>query len=253
MGTFKFKRFEVRNEQAAMKVNTDGVLLGAAAPLRREDRQILDIGTGTGVIALMLAQRIHDIQVNADGTMITGIDIDHSAAEEAGQNFKASPWTETLTCLETGLASLERALDDSGDGVRYDLIVSNPPYYDSSLTNPDGRKATARHTGGAEPDCGLSFREVMDFAEKRLAEDGRLAIVLPADQEAALLRYGRMRNLHPSEIMRIRTVERKAPARIIVSFTKTRTETEEKMLTIMEKGKYTLQYISLTKDFYLFA
>ena len=252
MGTFRFKRFEVKNEKAAMKVNTDGVLLGAVAPLKASDEAILDIGTGTGVIALMLAQRLQEMKVNADATMdktrILGIDIDKGASEEARENFLASPWTKALTCMEAGLDELDR----KDDGLRYDLIVSNPPYYDSSLTNPDGRKTTARHTGSPDQGCGLSFREVLDFAGRRLEEDGRVAIVLPADQETSLLRHGRMCGLHPIAILRIRTVERKAPIRIIVSFSRERRHTEEHLLTIMEKGEYTMQYISLTKDFYLF-
>ena len=246
-----------------MKVNTDGVLLGAYTPLRSSDSTILDIGTGTGVIALMLAQRLTDLREgqcrtsddNAGAPVLTsdkeleiiGIDIDPEAAAEAEENFRTSPWTEALTSKALSLDGLERSLGDGGQ--RFDLIVSNPPYYDSSLTNPDGRKATARHTWEES----LSFREVMDFAERRLAEDGRLAVVLPADQEDALMRYGRMRGLFATDILKIRTVERKKPMRMIAVFSRTRGIAEENILTIMEKGKYTQRYISLTKDFYLFA
>lgn len=258
MSVFRFKRFAVRNERAAMKVNTDGVLLGVCAPLMSSDLSILDIGTGTGVIALMLAQRLADLREGPCGEIaprpgigaepeIIGIDIDPDAAAEAEENFRSSPWTEALTSLEVSLDGLEQRLGDSGK--MFDLIVSNPPYYDSSLTNPDERKATARHTGGES----LSFREVMDFAERRLADGGRLAIVLPADQENALTRYGRMKGLFASNILRIRTVERKKPIRTIAVFSRERRETEESVLTIMEKGEYTSQYTSLTKDFYLFS
>lgn len=243
MSVFHFKKFDVRNDKSAMKVNTDGVLLGAVAPLKPTDRQILDIGTGTGTIALMLAQRLsQDAGEIPSGAMITGIDIDNDAAAEAGENFLASPWSGILKALHTPLSDYE-------PGCRFDLIVSNPPYYDDSLTNPDVRKATARHTGD-----GLSFRDILEFAESRLNDGGRLCLILPSDQEKELLRYGRMHGLYPANILRIKTVERKNPSRIIVTFVAgNRVKNEEDSLVIMEKGSYTMQYLSLIKDFYLFA
>lgn len=260
MSVFHFKKFDVENSRSAMKVNTDGVLLGAVASIETTDRQVLDIGTGTGVIALMLAQRYDSDGLSPE---ITGIDIDQDAAEEAKVNFQNSPWHEILTSYNLALEDYSKV-----DGTRmYDLIVSNPPYYDSSLTNPDGRRAAARHTGE-----GLSYREIMEFAKDRLTETGRLALVLPSDQEAALARYGRMCGFSLSRILRIRTVERKQAARIITVFSRQRTPEmdaggeavrmpagpkpvwkDDTTLTLMEKGKYTGQYISLVEDFYLFA
>ena len=105
MSVFHFKKFDVRNDKSAMKVNTDGVLLGAVAPLKPTDRQILDIGTGTGTIALMLAQRLNqDAGEIPSGAMITGIDIDNDAAAEAGENFRESPWDGILAALHTPLS-----------------------------------------------------------------------------------------------------------------------------------------------------
>lgn len=243
MSVFHFKKFDVRNDKSAMKVNTDGVLLGAVAPLKPTDRQILDIGTGTGTIALMLAQRLsQDAGEIPSGAMITGIDIDNDAAAEAGENFRESPWDGILAALHTPLS-------EYNPDRKFDLIVSNPPYYDASLTNPDARKAAARHTAD-----GLSYREILAFAETRLEQAGRLCIILPADQEKDLLRYGRMYGLYPVNTLRIKTVQRKAPSRIIVTFVAgNRVENEEDSLVIMEKGSYTMQYLSLVKDFYLFA
>lgn len=233
-----------------MKVNTDGVLLGIAAPVNISDTDILDIGTGTGTIALIIAQRLHDIGGIMDNVNVTGIDIDAPAAEEAGINFSHSPWANSLTAKNISLADFSTETD----GRKFDLIVSNPPYYDASLTNPDARKTTARHTGATgESTCGMSFREVLTFASGHMKGGGRVSIVLPADQEAALARYGRMCGLHIRNILRVKTVERKQPSRIIVSFTKEKSVPQEQTLTIMEKGKYTSQYISLVKEFYLFA
>lgn len=245
MGTFRFKRFEVVNERSAMKVNTDGVLLGAAMTIRPEDRCMLDIGTGTGTIALMAAQRI-----SGNAIMIDAIDIDEPSATEAAMNFANSPWAE---CLHAHNMSLDAfaAMDDGDEGPvrKYDLIFSNPPYFEDSLTAPDERKSTARHTSD-----GLSYRDIFEFAKERLTDRGRVSLVLPADQEAALCRYARMCGLHLFRILRVRTVPRKAPSRMIAEFSRHRCETvKEELLTIQNEGQYTQEYLSLTHDFYMFA
>ena len=243
MGVFKFKRFEVINERSAMKVNTDGVLLGAAMTVREGDRCLLDIGTGTGTIALMAAQRVHE---HTSDVRIDAIDIDEPSASEAGANFQNSPWSESLHAHNMSLDEFAQSLPDDRS---YDLIFSNPPYFEDSLTAPDERKSTARHTSD-----GLSYRDILEFAKVRLTENGRVALVLPADQEAALCRYARMCGLHLFRILRVRTVPRKAPARMIVEFSRQRCESvAEELLTIQDKGQYTEEYLSLTHEFYIFA
>ena len=251
--SFRFKRFSVRNERSAMKVNTDGVLLGAVVPVCGADCRVLDIGTGTGVIALMLAQRLTADTGQASRMRplrILGIDIDPDAAAEAADNFASSEWAEALTSEKISLESLEVRLAETASEA-FDIIVSNPPYYDSSLTNPDGKKAVARHTN--LPQGSLSYREVMEFAARHLSATGRLSVVLPSDQEFAALRYARMCGLHLSHLLRVRTVERKQPKRFIATFVTAPCECRTQMLTIMEKGKYTDDYIFLVKDFYLFG
>ena len=244
MSTFRFKRFNVVNERSAMKVNTDGVLLGAAMTISGQDRRLLDIGTGTGTIALMAAQRLSDI--SAEGFCVDAIDIDEPSASEAAANFADSPWTDFLHLYHASLESFGRFADN---GVEYDLIFSNPPYFEDSLTAPDLRKSTARHTSD-----GLSYRDIFEFAAKHLSAQGRVSFVLPADQEDSLCRYARMCGLHLFRILRIRTVPRKAPSRIIAEFSRRRTDQpEDSVLTIQNEGQYTQEYLSLTKDFYLFA
>ena len=263
MSTFRFKRFEVVNERSAMKVNTDGVLLGAAMTIRPEDRCMLDIGTGTGTIALMAAQRVfggeipgkagndgEDTREESGVTKIDAIDIDEPSATEAAMNFANSPWAE---CLHAHNMSLDAfaAMDDGDEGPvrKYDLIFSNPPYFEDSLTAPDERKSTARHTSE-----GLSYRDIFEFAKERLTDSGRVSLVLPADQEAALCRYARMCGLHLFRILRVRTVPRKAPSRMIAEFSRQRCETiKEELLTIQNEGQYTQEYLSLTHNFYMFA
>lgn len=243
MGVFNFKRFSVVNERSAMKVNTDGVLLGAAMTIRQSDRNLLDIGTGTGTIALMAAQRLSaDDSFNA--VSIEAIDIDEPSASEAAVNFSTSPWSDSLKAFNLPLDKFAESSDKS-----YDLIFSNPPYFEDSLTAPDERKSTARHTSE-----GLSYRDILEFAKERLAADGRVSFVLPADQEHALSRYARMCGLHLFRIIKVRTVPRKAPGRIIAEFSRQRVDSPvEELLTIQDEGKYTQEYLSLMHDFYLFA
>ena len=265
---FHFKKFDIINERSAMKVNTDGVLLGAAMTITPDDRHLLDIGTGTGTIALMAAQRLADMlscnDCNENIACVTersidAIDIDEPSASEAAQNFRNSPWADMLYAHNMSLeefASNNRnchqqvsQTDILHGSESYDLIFSNPPYFEDSLIAPDERKSTARHTSE-----GLSYRDIFDFAKERLTKKGRVALVLPSDQEAAVCRYARMSGLHLSKILRVRTVPRKSPTRMVVEFSRDRIEKpEDTILTIQNEGQYTEEYLSLTRDFYLFA
>jgi tRNA1Val (adenine37-N6)-methyltransferase len=246
MGVFRFKKFEVVNERSAMKVNTDGVLLGASMTIHPSDRNLLDVGTGTGTIALMAAQRLNDACSDGkDEICVHAIDIDEASATEAAANFSNSPWTEMLHAFHMPLDEYE----DIEDGRRYDLIFSNPPYFEDSLNAPELRRNNARHTS-----TGLSYREILDFAAARLSDVGRVAFVLPAETEVALCRHARMDGLHLSKILRIKTVPRKEPSRIVAEFSRMRNESvQDTVLTIQNEGKYTEEYLSLMRDFYLFA
>ena len=230
MAVFRFKQFSVSNTHSAMKVNTDGVLLGAAMTIPPDASTMLDIGTGTGTIALMAAQR-------HPGATIHAIDIDEASAREAAQNFKESPWGGRLTAFHTALA-------DFKPECKYSHIFSNPPYYDNSLTNPDERKAEARHN------LNLSYSHILAFAADNLTPEGTLSLILPADTRRNLLREAGSWGLFPFRILMIRTTPRKEPSRMIVEFSFKRTTPEEDLLTIQESGKYTQEYISLTDSFY---
>lgn len=236
MGVFRFKKFSVVNDRSAMKVNTDGVLLGAAMSVRGS--RLLDIGTGTGTIALIAAQRL-----SASGFPafhIDAIDIDGPSAAEADANFVASPWTGSL-------AALHVALEDFRPEAKYDMIFSNPPYFEDSLENPEERKAGSRHTSA------MSYRDILVFAGTWLAPDGRVALVLPFDRLSPLLREARSRGFFPFRTLRVRTTPSKPFARVIIEFSRNRVEAVEEDLTIQDGGEYTPEYLSLVKDFYLFA
>ena len=269
MGVFRFKRFSVENDRSAMKVNTDGVLLGASMTLKPSDRLLLDIGTGTGTIALMAAQRLSDLDalsgLPAERSIslniceasrkvgrnvpversIYAIDIDEASADEAGKNFKESPWPDILQAHHASLDEISGTFKDT----RFDLIFSNPPYFEDSLTAPDKRKSTARHTSD-----GLSYRDILDFASKNLADDGRVSLVLPAEQEHDLCRYARMNGLYLFRMVYVKTVPRKQPSRMVAEFSRLRCDDPETTcLTIQNEGKYTSEYLSLMHEFYLFA
>ena len=240
MSVFRFRRFTVENTESAMKVNTDGVLLGALMTLRAADRNCLDVGTGTGTVALMAAQRLYDAGVS--DARITAIDIDGPSAREAAMNFAGSPWPDMLEAKHLPLSGL------SGPDVpaAFDHIFSNPPYYDLSLQAPDMRRNAARHTDT------LSYRELAAFAAEHLASDGILSMILPADSELWLLRHARMNGLQPVRIVRIRTVERKKPSRIVAEFSKRHSgDCLEQLLTLMKDGSFTPEYRELTKPFYI--
>lgn len=232
-----------------MKVNTDGVLLGAAMTIHSTDRRFLDVGTGTGTIALMAAQRISDVLSASSDIQeqfrVDAVDLDEPSIQEASANFQNSPWSNNLQAHHAAFDEFAEAHATT----TYDLIFSNPPYFEDSLLAPLERRSQARHTA-----TGLSYRELLDYARKALSEDGRVSIVLPSDQEFSLCRYARMSGLHVFRILRVRTIPRKEPTRIIAEFSRHRCDSPtEELLTIQSEGKYTDEYLSLTRGFYLFS
>jgi len=229
---FRFKQFSIRNEHSALKVGTDAVLLGSAVKVLPSDLRILDIGTGTGVIALMLAQRCPEAH-------ITGIDIDSLSFEEAKANFLSSPWLGRLTAVRGDL----RDFHPNG---KFNLIVSNPPFYDSSLLNPDGREAAAKHS------VSLSVVDICAFSEAHLTPEGRLSLVFPSELLSLWKRTAASFGLFVSEVLFIRTTDKKPPKRIIAEFVRERpVSTSEKELILMRNGTRSEEHTLLTKDFYL--
>ena len=221
-----------------MKVGTDGVLLGAYAscPEQRGVR-ILDVGTGCGLIALMMAQK-------CPGAHIDAIDIDANAASQAAENFAASPWSELL---HTHHCSLQEWQPEE----RYHLIVSNPPYFQNSLKNPDKGRQTARHTDG------LSYEELIAHSARLLTDNGQLALILPADAETEVTHLAADYDLFPSRIAHVYSKETKPVRRVLLAFNRNTDRPEyrhteiSKLVLEDEKGGRSAAYSELCKEFYL--
>lgn len=228
---FAFKQFTVRHDRCAMKVGTDGVLLGAWTDLSHS-RRILDIGTGTGLIALMLAQRCMDAR-------ITAIDLDSAAVEQAQENIQASPWKDRIEALQQDICTYH-------PNGTFDTIVSNPPYFIDSLKCPDGQRSTARHTDTLDAD------RLIGKVSELLTSDGQFSIILPAEQTEDLIRVAGEKGLHPSRQTWVITRPGLSPKRILMEFRKIPVTLQPDELVIeLERHVYSEEYIALTKEFYL--
>lgn len=244
-GGFSFKQFHVDHDFCAMKVGTDGILLGAWADLdgqRGGVTNILDIGTGTGLISLMLAQRA-DAGVN-----ITAIDIAADACRQARQNVAQSPWPSAIQVSHTPLQDFSR---QHNDNPTFDLIVSNPPYFVHGQSFDDPARQLARHTSS------LTHKELLEHALALLAPQGKIALVLPYDAGRELVLY--CRSLDNNSVyspglraVNIKTTPRKAYSRMLLEISREpRPYQESELIIHSPTGGYSEDYIALTQNFYL--
>ena len=230
---FRFKQFEIDQGNCAMKINTDGVLLGAWA-VATQVRTILDIGTGTGVIALMLAQRFAQARVDA-------VEIDAEAAQQAALNFKAAPFSNAMQVLEGSFTDYQEA--EQG----YDLIVSNPPFYTNALWNPDERKKLARHADA------LFFEQLIAFVAAKLNDKGSFQCIVPT--ELADWMVATLLPQHPLFLqaqLEIRSFAEEPVIRKILKIGKEETALLADSLVIYaERGVYSADYKNILQPFFL--
>ena len=229
---FIFKHFTVNQEGCPFKVGTDGVLLGACANVSGK-KKILDIGTGTGLISLMLAQRCK--------AEITAIEPDPNSFLQASANIRSSMWADRIILKNCLLQNLEHF-----DGL-FNLIVCNPPYFIASLVNPDPSRAFARHNNS------LTHQDILRGVSRLLAPDGLLQLILPPDEGNRFMAKASEYGFFCNSILKIRSVPSSGIKRVILGFTRQKIDRVESCLTI-EKGRrheYTEEYIRLTKDFYI--
>ena len=227
---FRFKQFTVYHNQCAMKVGTDGVLLGAWTKCDTSGN-ILDIGTGSGLIALMLAQRTR--------ATINAIDIDKGAYEQAKLNFSESPFSDRLRIYHT-------SLQDFHPGNTYNLLVSNPPFFTNSLKSPDSQRNTARH------DDSLSLDSLFSHARRLLSPDGRFCLIVPVKQEESINQIARKNQLHLKHKTIVFPTPNSKPRRTLLEYLpKQETYIEDQIIIEIARHQYSDEFKQLTKEYYL--
>ncbi len=228
---FHFKLFSVKHDRCAHKVGTDGVLLGAWADVHAANR-ILDVGTGSGVIALMLAQR------TLSQTKIDAIDLSLSDCEQAKENVAESPWPEKIKIFHVALQKFESE--------PYDLIVSNPPFFIDSAKPPAEDRTRARHTEA------LPSEELLAHAKRLIAPHGKLCAILPVTEAQNFMALAETQGWHCSRVCEFRARANKPPERLLFQLQLEKKEVEKESLILYENGEeWTTAYKNLTRDFYL--
>lgn len=231
---FQFKQFTIQQHNTAMKVGTDGVLLGAWVNLDLKPFSILDIGAGTGLIALMLAQR-------SNAELIDAIELEGSAYEQTVNNFESSDWGDRLFCYHTSLQQFSEEVDDT-----YDLIISNPPFYTSTYKELPQERAMARHTES------LSYKELVESTAKLLSENGNCAFIIPYQEETNFIAIAKENNLFLNRITNVKGNKNASIKRSLLQFSFVEKPIEKTELVIeIARHTYTQEYIKLVKDFYL--
>ena len=235
MSKFSFKQFSVQQDRCAMKVGTDGVLLGAWCPIDNNPFSILDIGTGTGIIALMLAQRSHAEQIDA-------LEIDEDAYEQAVENFENSSWSDRLFCFHAGL---DEFVDEPEDD--YDLIVSNPPFYSEDYKTDNSQRDLARFQDA------MPFEDLIEAADLLLSENGIFSVIIPFKEEKRFIDLCSNVELYPVKITRVKGTHSTPIVRSLMAFKRYELAvlTADELVVETSRHVYTDEYINLTKEFYL--
>ena len=235
MSIFNFKQFSVQQDQCAMKIGTDSVLLGAWCPIDNNPFSVLDIGSGTGILSLMLAQRSNAEQIDT-------IEIDEDAYEQCVDNFENSPFKDRLFCFH---ASLQEFVDEPED--EYDIIICNPPFYSEDYKTDDSKRDLARFQDA------LPFEELIDATDILLSENGIFAVIIPLKEEKRFIDLCAKAELFPVKVTRVKGSITTSVVRSLLAFKRYELavlEADELAIEI-NRHEYTDDYINLTKDFYL--
>ncbi len=235
LAKFSFKNFDIHQDRCAMKIGTDGVLLGAWCPIDNNPFSVLDIGAGTGILSLMLAQRSSANQIDA-------IEIDEDAFEQCVENFESSPWSDRLYCYHAGLDEFMEEPEDE-----YDIIISNPPFY------PENYKTESEQRDLARFQDALPFEDLIEAANLLLSENGIFSVIIPFKEEEKFIALAKDFALYPFKITRVKGTPTTEIKRSLLAFSFAKKEKIESDELVIETSRhqYTEDYIALTRDFYL--
>jgi len=232
--TFTFKQFSVNQDRCAMKIGTDGVLLGAWCPIDNNPFSVLDIGAGTGILSLMLAQRSNAEQIDS-------LEIDEEAYEQCVENFESSPWSDRLFCFHAGL---DEFVDEPED--EYDIIISNPPFYSEDFKTENSQRDLARFQDA------LPFEDLIEAADLLLSENGIFAVIIPYKEEEQFVSMCKELDLFPLKITRVKGTPTSEIKRSLLAFCRMeQAPLIDELIIEISRHNYTPEYIELTKDFYL--
>lgn len=229
---FRFRKFTVWHDRCAMPVGTDGVLLGAWADLLHAGR-ILDVGTGSGLLALMAAQR-------NESASVTGIDVDAASVSQAARNVASSPFSNRVEILHEDVRHF-RAPEP------FDSVICNPPFYTEGVLPPDEGRSVARNTAS------LSFGELVESVAGILSDRGVFNVIIPTQAEELFISQCLMARLYVQRLCHVKTVQWKEPKRVMITFSKSTCNAplSDALVLVDNQGRRTPQYLSLTSDFYL--
>jgi tRNA1Val (adenine37-N6)-methyltransferase len=231
---FTFKQFSVNQDRCAMKIGTDGVLLGAWTPLINNPYNVLDIGAGTGILSLMLAQRSNAEQIDA-------LEIEEDAYEQCVENFENSPWSDRLFCFHAGL---DEFVDEPED--EYDLIISNPPFYTETFKSENSQRNLARFEDA------MPFEDLIEAAALLLSENGIFSVIIPYKEEGKFVSLCNELDLFPLKITRVKGNPTTEIKRSLLAFSRIQqTPIIDELIIEISRHQYTPEYIELTKDFYI--
>ena len=232
---FQFKQFNVEQDKCAMKVGTDSVLLGAWCPIDNNPISVLDIGAGTGILSLMLAQRTNAKQIDS-------VEIDEEAYEQCVSNYENSPWSDRLFCYHAGLDELVEDPEDE-----YDIIISNPPFYSEDFKTESAQRDLARFQDA------LPFEDLVEAADLLLSENGIFAVVIPFKEEEKFIDLCAEFELYPVKVTRVKGSHKTPIVRSLMAFKRYELSVLEadELVVEINRHEYTDDYINLTKDFYL--
>jgi tRNA1Val (adenine37-N6)-methyltransferase len=235
--SFTFKHFRIDQDQCTMKVGTDGVLLGAWADVSKA-KMLLDIGTGTGLIAIMLAQRTQ----NTEGVKVHAVEIDPIAAKQAEENMEISPFSERLGSVNDSIQSFAKSVSH-----QYDLIVSNPPFFSGGTFSSNQDKTNVRHT------VKLSHGDLLQATRLLLAKNGKFCVILPLIEGLRFIDIAKTYGFFCTKKTEVYTLADKAVERLLLQFELINNEMETEtliMLNSQKRNDYTAAYKDLTKNFY---